>query len=217
MTTQTIDQTQVTPTHVSADEYMEHYAHLRYEWVNEELIKLSPIMPKHDDLTDYLRDLIKTYFAFNPIGFTRGGGIVLILKTVSSRRIPDLQVILKDNPHYTPNGMNGPADIVIEVVSQESTARDYNDKFVEYLLGGVREYWILDYLIQETRFFRLNDDHRYELQPLDQNGNYRTPLLPKFVLHIPTSWSDDFPPDMLTIMETVRAMFTEPTPNDADE
>ncbi len=43
MTTQTIDQTQVTPTHVSADEYMAHYAHLRYEWVNEELIKLSPI------------------------------------------------------------------------------------------------------------------------------------------------------------------------------
>ncbi len=38
----------------------------------------------------------------------------------------------------------GMADLVIEVVSDDSVARDRADKFYEYQTAGIQEYWIID-------------------------------------------------------------------------
>lgn len=51
----------------------------------------------------------------------------------------------------------GPADICIEVVSEERIARDHGEKFAEYEKAGVREYWIVDPLRDTCRFNRLNE------------------------------------------------------------
>jgi len=37
---------------------------------------------------------------------------------------------------------DGPADLAIEIVSEESRLRDRGEKFAEYEVGGVKEYWI---------------------------------------------------------------------------
>jgi hypothetical protein len=43
------------------------------------------------------------------------------LPNVPAAREPDLQIILKSNPHeHSPTLMRGPADICIEIVSPES-------------------------------------------------------------------------------------------------
>ncbi|PJF48765.1 MAG: Uma2 family endonuclease [Chloroflexi bacterium] len=40
--------------------------------------------------------------------------------------------------------LDGPADLVIEVVSDDSVSRDRVEKFDEYEAAGIPEYWVID-------------------------------------------------------------------------
>ena len=122
------------------------------------------------------------------------------------RREPDLQVILNDNPGtLRPTFMDGPANICIEVVSPESVQCDHDAKFDEYEKGGVTEYWILDPIHRETRFYRLNHDGLYVVHQANQDGDYQTPQLPGLRLHVPALWLSPLPGPSV-IIDSVRAM-----------
>jgi Uma2 family endonuclease len=141
-----------------------------------------------------------------------GEPYVLKITPTSARREPDLQVILKTSPgQMTETAMLGPADICIEVVSPGSEENDYGKKFVEYQQGGVSEYWIIDSLREEHRFYRLSADGVYGLQSLSEDNAYHTLLLPGLRLHVLTHWQTPLP-DILAITQTVRAMLAENKP-----
>ena len=197
---------QTAPIQVSADEYLARFAEEHYEWVKGGVVKMTPVSLKHAELVDYLRAVLRAYFALNPIGRVLSEPFVMRLDAVESIREPDLQVILHTNPgQLTDTAMIGPADICIEVVSQESTVRDYGEKFEEYEKAGVGEYWILDPVRQESRFHRLQESKLYTTVYPDSDGYYRTPRLPHLALHVPTLWQEPLP-DFFAIGEAVRAM-----------
>src|SRR5262249_19018066 len=102
---------------------------------------------------------------------------------------------------------DGAADICIEVVSPESGRRDHGEKFEDYEKGGVSEYWIVEYLHRECRFFRLNEEGLYGRFSEDGQVNYQTPLLPGLVLNVPTLWQPNLP-GPLAIAQAVQAMLT---------
>lgn len=200
--------TDVVAEDVPADEYMEKYAEHHYEWVKGYVVKMSPVTSTHDAVSKYLHRLLDAYFALNPIGDTRADPFVMRLDAIPSRRQPDIQVILGDNrANLTETYMDGGADICIEVVSLESTARDYGDKLIEYEKGGVREYWIIDPMRKRCTFNRLGDDGKYNIITPDDD-TYHTPLLPKLALHIPTLWRGTLP-HVIEIVEAVRGMMAD--------
>lgn len=194
-------------TNVSLDVYMADYAADHCEWVEGYVIKMAPAELKHNDLIGYLYALLNAYFEFTPLGRTVLQPFVMRLPAFPNRRRePDLIVVLNDNlPNLRPTYMDGPADICIEIVSEGSVERDYGDKFVEYEKGGVKEYWTLDPLRDESRFYRLNEAGRYMRYAEDAQGGYRTPALPGFVLHVPTLWADRLPGPAATV-ELVKLM-----------
>lgn len=193
---------------VSAEYYMEHFAANYYEWVNGRLIKISPVTKIHHNLTAYLYVLLETYVSLKDIGEVLIAPFVLRLDESGSYREPDLQVVLNDNPGVmTDTAMIGAANICIEIVSPESVKRDYGDKFAEYEKAGVKEYWIFDPLRKTTRFLRLNEEKVYIDIPPDGEGNYRTPLLPGLIVHVPTLWQDPLP-NPAQIVDAVRAMLS---------
>jgi Uma2 family endonuclease len=102
--------------------------------------------------------------------------------------------------------MDGAADIVIEIVSLESAQRDYGEKFHEYEQAGVREYWIIDPLKSEARFYRLNSSNAYILQEVEDI--YTTPILPKLQFHIPTLW-ESILPKTITVAKQVEKMLND--------
>lgn len=198
---------EIVAAHVSAEEYMEKYAETRHEWVQGVILRMSPTSIFHDALVSYLRKLLEAYFDLSPIGKVVGEPFVMRLETTDSFREPDLQIILDDNPgKLTDTAMIGPADICIEVVSPESAPRDYGDKFVEYEKAGVREYWIVDPLRRRCQFNRLDASGVYASISPDEASTYRTPLLPKLTLHVPTLWQEELP-GFFAVGEAVRAMF----------
>jgi Uma2 family endonuclease len=104
--------------------------------------------------------------------------------------------------------MHGPADICVEVVSEESVPRDYGEKFAEYEKSGVGEYWLIDPLRQLAHFYRLNEEGIYQPAALDEQGNYTTPVLPRFRLHVPALWGEKLP-GFYAVARAVEQMLAE--------
>jgi Uma2 family endonuclease len=207
MVERTVSPPAIVATGVSVEDYLEKYAADHHEWVKGDVIKMTPVSIKHAELVDYLKSLFKAYLALNPIGRVFGEPFVMRLDAIERVREPDLQVILHTNPgQLTDTGMIGPADLCIEVVSPESTGRDHGEKFEEYEKAGVGEYWIIDPIRQECRFYRLHESGIYLAAAPDETGHYRTPTLPRLMLHVPTLWQNELP-NIFAVTQSVRALF----------
>lgn len=192
---------------VSAEDYMAQYAETFHEWVEGVVIKMSPASRIHSLLTLFFANWWNAYCTFNPIGELLPAPFVMKMESIGRFREPDLQIVLNDNPgELTDIAMIGAADICIEIVSPESVARDYGDKFNEYEQAGVREYWIIDPIRQRATFNRLNEDGVYSQITPDDEGYYHTPLLPKFALHVPMLWEIPPLPDGQAIQDMMKAI-----------
>lgn len=197
---------EIVATGVSEGDYLAQYAATFHEWVGGDVIKMTPVSLSHDRLTQYLLQLLNAYLALEPMGSVLSAPFVMRLPALDRVREPDVQVILSDNPgDLTPTAMIGPADICIEVVSPESVARDYGEKFKDYEAAGVREYWIIDPERQRADFNRLDDSGLFAAIAPGDSGIYHTPLLPRLALHVPTLWQDPLP-DIVHTVQAVQAM-----------
>jgi Uma2 family endonuclease len=198
---------QIVAVDVDEAEYMRDYAEGYHEWVQGVVVKMSPITFQHDEITGYLRELLRAYFALRPSGIVKSAPFVmrLSLQDRITRREPDLQVVLGEYAQrvqetYT----DGPADIAIEVVSPGSVAIDYGEKLEEYEQGGVGEYWLFDPMRTQSQFHRLTESGHYR-QVIVNGDVYTTPLLPDFQLHIPILWQESLP-DLGTVWQMVQDM-----------
>ncbi|MFD2720320.1 Uma2 family endonuclease [Hymenobacter monticola] len=102
---------------------------------------------------------------------------------------PDLCVIC-DPSKIEPRGCLGAPDLIIEVASPRTAARDWKDKFDLYEEAGVREYWIVLPQDNDVSVFVLDDvTARYRLV-----GEYASPgLIPCQVLPgLNLDWADVF-------------------------
>ena len=199
---------------VPHDVFMQEYAEDFCEWIDGTVIKMSPVHDRHDMITRYLAILLETYFAYRPLGVIRQQPFVMHYEFEQEDgqkkrrdREPDIMVILNDNlANLKETYMDGAADIVIEVVSPESVARDYSEKLYEYERIGVAEYWIIDPMKKACRFYHLNPQQAFVLQPVEDN--YYSPALPGLVLNIPTLWQAILP-NPPAIVKAVQAMLGE--------
>ncbi|MDH4200428.1 MAG: Uma2 family endonuclease [Spirochaetia bacterium] len=57
---------------------------------------------------------------------------------------PDITVVLKENYGIIKGHIHGVPDIVAEILSEATQARDLGAKAERYLFNGVKEYWIID-------------------------------------------------------------------------
>ncbi|MDX2161515.1 MAG: Uma2 family endonuclease [bacterium] len=194
---------------VALEDYLARYAAGHCEYIEGYVIQLSPTQLRHSLILQYLLILLRSYFETTQHGRVILQPFVMRLPAFPNRRRePDLFVVLNDNPHpLTPTYMDGPADIVIEIISEESDIRDRGEKFTEYEQGGVPEYWLIDPLRDQAMFYRQASDHGYRLQALDADECYTTPALPGLKVHVPTLWGDPLP-TIFETLEAVKAMLT---------
>jgi Uma2 family endonuclease len=72
-------------------------------------------------------------------------------------RLPDVFFWSKaQNEQRKTHYLDGPVDLVIEIVSPSTRTIDYTDKYDEYQTAGCREYWILDPKTGRHSFFVLD-------------------------------------------------------------
>lgn len=117
-------------------------------------------------------------------------------------REPDVLVLLAAHLDRVKRlWIEGPADVVIELVAAESVTTDRVVKRREYEAAGVPESLILD--AREGRvgfeFFRLDDRDRYQPVPPDADGRFHSAVLPGFWLD-PGWFAQDPLPDAADLL-----------------
>ena len=112
-----------------------------------------------------------------------------------SAREPDLMVVFKERTSIIKRtSIEGPADLVVEVVSPESDERDHGIKLIEYEAGGVPEYWLVDPLRRTMTIYALNaDTKRYGYTQTDIRGRLVSQVLPNFALDPRLLWQEPLP------------------------
>jgi Uma2 family endonuclease len=108
-------------------------------------------------------------------------------------REPDILFIAREHHDRLQNTyVDGPADLVVEVISLESAGRDRGDKFYEYERGGVPEYWLIDPFTQRAEFYQV-DAGRYSMIQVGAERVYRSRGLSGFWLNVDWLWQKPLP------------------------
>ncbi len=169
------------------------------EWVDGEVILMSAVCLRHGFAFGFLHPLVCGFVQHHKLGTVFAEPVQFRLPGMRRRRSPDLffvaadrQVIIKDNV------VDGAPDLVIEIVSPESEARDWREKYLEYESAGVPEYWIADPLSAALEGSGLSSEGRYRPLP-EQDGRILSSVLPGFYLRREWLQRDAFP-DFLDIL-----------------
>jgi Uma2 family endonuclease len=166
----------------------------RAEWVDGVIIEMSPANLGHQRILRFLVMLVGTYVERWHLGEILLPPMLMRLSTRPSGREPDLMFVATAHlDRLTRSYVDGPADLVVEIVSPDSVVRDGRDKLHEYEQAGVPEYWIIDELRDEARFYVLNPDGRYRRVPVGDDGIYTSAVLPGFRMRVNWFWQRPLP------------------------
>lgn len=192
---------------VSFENFLKYFGEQHAEWLVGKVIIVSN-NTQHQRILLFLSKLIDFFLDFKPLGQLLLAGVPMKIWDDQPAREPDL--IFVSNEHLSrikPTYLDGPGDMVVEIVSPESTARDRGVKLVEYEAAGIPEYWLLDPQHTEAVVYVLGKDGQYHPNPRDAEGRLVSVVLPDLVLHPDVLWGETFPQGM-ELITLVQAMVT---------
>jgi Uma2 family endonuclease len=163
------------------------------EWVDGRIEAMVPISDAHDELTGLLAPILRWYVKEKNLGIVRQDPFQMKTGPDLPGRAPD--ILFVSNAHKTRmkrTHVNGPADLVVEVISTESRGRDRGEKFFEYEKGGVPEYWLLDPQRKQAEFYLLKK-RIYRLADLDAKGVFHSVALPGVWIDPRWLWNHPLP------------------------
>jgi Uma2 family endonuclease len=159
------------------------------EWVDGEVVPLNPPSKRHIRITAFLITVLRTYAGRTKLGEVLHAPVYMKLR--SSARQPDVVFIAAENLHrWGEQGVDGPVDLAIEVISPDSRVRDRKEKFREYEQAGVREYWIVDPLTEQAEVYRLSGGGTYELMPPGDPPRLTSEVMPGLWIDPAWLWAE---------------------------
>jgi Uma2 family endonuclease len=161
----------------------------RAEWVNGEVVLMSPDSIPHDELVDFLGYVLSTCVEERRLGKVFTKTILMKMDAIRSGRMPDVFFITRQQAerrlkHYY---LHDAASLAVEVVSPDSVERDEDEKLREYAKAGVREYWLVNPMRRAAAFFELKSG-RYRRLAIE-DGIVRSRVVDGFFLRIDWLWN----------------------------
>lgn len=182
------------PAPVSFEEFLARADERRAEWVDGVIVPTSPNSIEHQRLLKFLAWLLDGFARTHGLGEVLFAPVIMRLASRPSGREPDLLFVATEHrDRLTATYLDGPADLVVEIVSPESDARDRGDKFVEYEAGGIPEYWLIDPVRKDAVFYHRDAAGHYQRGSVETDGTYRSVLLPGFRLRVEWLWQQPLP------------------------
>lgn len=116
----------------------------RYEIIGGELIVSPSPTTRHQRVSFRLSRLFEDFFERTASGEAFAAPLDVVLGHYDILQ-PDIVVVLRENAdRITENGVIGPPDLVVEIVSPSTVRTDRIRKGATYATFGVPEYWIVD-------------------------------------------------------------------------
>ena len=129
------------------------------------------------------------------------------MRLAHAARLPDLLFVAREHlDRLERTRLAGPADLVVEVISDDSVARDQVEKFAQYAAAGVPEYWLVDPRPGQewAKLYALTAAGRYDEVSSDEQGRLHSRVVPGFWLDPAWLWQDP-PPSLQSLQERIAA------------
>jgi len=140
---------------LTAEDFLEWLIPGRHaDLIDGEIFMHSPVALRHADLLNFVDRLLGLYVDRHDLGELYREVVAVRL---SSRNVflPDLAFLRTEKKgQLRENHVEGPPDLVVEVLNPRTADRDVGPKFAEYEQHGVDEYWVLDPRTLAHRFYR---------------------------------------------------------------
>ncbi len=160
------------------------------EWVDHEVVFMSPPATRHQRIAVFLTRVMGAFVEEKELGEVLSAPYQMKLE---NGREPDVLFIAEAHRDRLKDVyLDGPADLVVEIVSPESGPRDRGEKFYEYEAGGVPEYRLIDPLREALEVYRLEGKRYRPVRP-EAGGVYRSEALPGFWLKEEWLWQEPLP------------------------
>ncbi|MBA2519567.1 MAG: Uma2 family endonuclease [Chloroflexia bacterium] len=168
----------------------------RGEWVDGEVVVFA--MPKHlhQAIMFLLARLMAEFVEAADLGEIAADGTEMWLPERRTARLPDVFFVSAEHrDRLTDERLNGPADLAVEVISDDSVTRDRRRKFAEYQDAGIPEYWIVDPRPRRhtVSVYVLDADGQYQERPGDDEGRVHSSVLPGFWIDPAWLWQNPRP------------------------
>ncbi len=175
------------------------------EWLAGEVIIIPPASTIHVRLTGFLHFILSGFVAHHDLGQILGPELMIRLEVLRRRRVPDILFVAKEQLDIIKtNHIEGPPDLTIEIVSPDSLARDWREKYLEYEAAGVREYWVIDPMHELVEAYQLTDTKQYQvIAPIDDI--IHSTVLNGFFLNPTWLWQSPLP-NPLEILKTLKVL-----------
>jgi Uma2 family endonuclease len=165
------------------------------EWVEGRIVLMSPPSSRHQKLVVFLVTLLNMHVSARNLGTLFTAPFQMRLHQPPRGREPDILFVAQAKEGQITNQyLDGPADLVVEIISPECAARDRGDKYYEYEAAGVGEYWLIDPQREQAEFYELDDRGRYTLALGGHMGAYSSRVIPGLTLHVAWLWQEPLPP-----------------------
>jgi Uma2 family endonuclease len=165
---------------------------IRAEYLKGEVIMHCPAGTVHEDDVSWLDTLMRLFIDRYELGrfFSSNTQSRLMM---GKRRLADLTFVAKDRLDIVhPTYIDGAPDLVVEFVSEDSTVRDWREKYWEYEAAGVKEYWVIDRRLKRMDLYILGEDQKY-IAAQEQDGKLFSKILPGFWLKPEWFWQQPLP------------------------
>ena len=171
-------------------DYLEWEGPERYQLINGEVFMMASPSVTHQAL---LRELSTDFNVF-----LRGKSCKVFASPLDVRLFPkkdksdntvvqpDLLVVC-DKKKISKGSIDGPPDLVIEIISPSNTHSELFLKFNYYLQAGVREYWVIDPEIKQVQVHVYENGH-YLSTAYKENDRIAVSVLPGLEIALDSLW-----------------------------
>jgi Uma2 family endonuclease len=189
------------PSKVTFEEYLEWDSESGYvEWVDGEIEIMPNPSLKHQEIVGFLHFLLKAHNAKHTLGKIIQAPFAMKLEAIARGREPDILFVAKERESlFEKNYFNGAADVAVEVISPGSGRKDRGDKYFEYEVSGIKEYWLIDPERQHAEFYRLGEDKLYHTVSLEADKIFRSETITGF--WFPVNWLWNIPNELEALRE----------------
>jgi Uma2 family endonuclease len=159
--------------------YQEMTPSEKVEFIGGEVIMHSPARNGHLDTTKHILQLLDVHVRTNDLGEIKSEKCLCVFPRNDYE--PDVVFFKKETAvDFQEDTMKFPIpDLIVEVLSESTEARDRGVKFEDYAAHGVGEYWIVDAEKGVVEQYLLNDGE-YFLEAKNSSGEILSRVIAGF-------------------------------------
>jgi Uma2 family endonuclease len=151
----------------------------RYQLVEGELYVMSPAPNRfHQDIVLNVAEILRGFLRLHPLGKVYIAPCDVYLSPHNVVQ-PDVFFVSTANSNIlADDGIHGPPDLVIEIVSPTTAQLDKKTKRAVYARAGVKELWLIDPILRQIHLYDFARHAGKAVRILDDDESFESVLLP---------------------------------------